>query len=110
MWICLSGRNDVIDDAQELQPFLMAVPVVAHGDDLAFQRIEGGEQRGRAVALVIVGHGAAAALLHRQAGLGAVQSLNLALLVGAQDDGVLGRIQIQADDVLQLLLELGDRG
>ena len=100
-------RNDVIDGAQELQPFLMAVPVIAHGEDLTFEGIQGGKQGSRSVALVVMGHGAAAALLDRQAGLGAVQSLNLALLVGAQHDGVLGRIQIQADDVLQLLLELG---
>src|SRR5580700_5851438 len=49
---------------------------------LTFQRVESGEQRGRAMALVVVGHGSAAAFLHRQAGLGAVQCLNLALFVG----------------------------
>ena len=48
--------NNVIDGAQELQPFLMAVPVVAHGDHLAFERVEGREQRGRAVALVAVSY------------------------------------------------------
>jgi hypothetical protein len=41
-----------------------------------------------------------------RARLGAVQSLNLPLLVGAQDNGVLGRIQIQADDVFQFLHKL----
>jgi len=80
--------NNVIDGAQELQPFLMAVPVVAHGDDLAFQRVQSRKQCGRAVALVVVGHGSATAFLHWQAGLGAVQRLNLALLVGAQHDGI----------------------
>ncbi len=83
------------------------MPIVAHGDDLAFQRVQSGKQRGRTVALIVVGHGAAAALLHGQAGLGAVQSLNLALLVGAQHHGMLRRIQIQAHDVLQFLGELG---
>ena len=73
----------------------------------AFQSAHGREQRGGSVALVVVGHGSAAALLHRQPGLGAVQRLNLALFVGAQHDGVFGRIQIQADDVLQFLGELG---
>jgi hypothetical protein len=106
----LVSRDHVIDGAQELQPFLMAVPIIAHGDALAFERVQGGKQRSRFVALVIMGHGVAAALLHRQAGLGAVQSLNLALLVGAQHDGIFGRIQIQANDVFQLFLELGDRG
>jgi len=32
-----AGRDHVVDDAQELQPFLMAVPVLADGNDLAFQ-------------------------------------------------------------------------
>jgi hypothetical protein len=51
-------------------------------------------------------HDAATAFLHGQTRLGAVQRLNLALLVGAQQDGLLGRIQIQADDIFQLLGEL----
>ena len=37
--------NDVIDGAQELQPLLMTVPVVAHGNDLAFQGIQRGKHR-----------------------------------------------------------------
>ena len=85
----------------------MAVPVVAHRDDFALQRVEGGEQRRRAVALVVVSHGSAAPLLHWQSRLSAIQSLNLALLVRAQNDGVLGRVQIQANDVFQLLGKLG---
>ena len=104
-----TSRDHIIDHAQELQPFLMAVPVVAHRNHLAFERVEGGEQRGRAIALVVVGHGSAAAFLHRQAGLSAVQCLNLALFVGAQHQGMLGWIQIQADDVFQFLGELGSR-
>lgn len=44
-------------------------------------------------------HCAAAPLLQQQAGLRAIQSLKLPLLVSAQHDGVLGRIQIQADNI-----------
>ncbi len=98
--------NDVIDGAQELEPFLMAVPVVAHRDYLAFKRVQAGEQLGLTIALVIVGYGSAAAFLHRQPGLAAVQGLNPALLVIAQHHGMLGRIQMQACDVLQFFLEL----
>ena len=36
--------NDLIHGAQELQPFLMAVPVIAHGDELTLQGIQGGKQ------------------------------------------------------------------
>jgi hypothetical protein len=38
----LARGNDVIDGPEELQPFLMAAPVIAHGDDLTFQCVEGG--------------------------------------------------------------------
>jgi hypothetical protein len=55
-----------------------------------------------AVALVIVGHRAGAVLLHGQAGLGAVEGLNLALFVNAQDQGLVRRIEIEPDHVLHL--------
>jgi hypothetical protein len=32
-------RNDVVDGAQKFQPFPMAVPILAHGDDLALERV-----------------------------------------------------------------------
>src|SRR5580658_8493963 len=53
-----------------------------------------------------MGHRAAAALLYRQAGLRAVQSLYLALLVHPEYDGVLGRIQIKPDYIGELLGKL----
>lgn len=56
-------RRDLINHAQELEPFLMAMPVIAHADHRAVKGIHGGEQRGSAVPFVIVGHGAATALL-----------------------------------------------
>ena len=42
----------------------------------------------------------------RQAGLGAVERLDLALLVDRQDDGVGRRIDIEPDHVAQLVDEL----
>jgi hypothetical protein len=53
-----------------------------------------------------VRHGLAATLLHGQAGLGTIQSLDLALLVYAQHKRVLGRIQIETDNILQLGREI----
>ena len=70
----------------------MAVTLQAAADDLAFQDIEGGEQRSRDMALVVVGHGAGTALLHRQSRLGALQSLDLRLLIDAQHLGAGARI------------------
>ena len=49
-----------------------------------------------------MGHRRAAALLHRQAGLGAVERLDLALFVDRQHHRVRRRIDIEADDVAQL--------
>ena len=54
-----------------------------------------------------MGHRAGAALLHGQARLGAVERLDLALLVEGQDDGVGGRIDIKAHHIAQFLDELG---
>src|SRR5512147_473077 len=65
---CRHLRLDGIEEADEL---LMPMALHAAADDGTFQDIQCGEQRGRAVALVVVGHRAGAALLHRQAGLGA---------------------------------------
>ena len=43
-----------------------------------FEDIESGEQRGRAVTFVVVGHRSGAARLHRQTRLGVVERLDLA--------------------------------
>lgn len=75
------------------------MPFVKIADDFPLQQIEGGEERGRPVALVIMRHGSAPALLHGQAGLSAVQSLNLALFIDAQHQSMIGRIQIQTRDI-----------
>ena len=58
------------------------------------------------MAFVVVGHRPSAALLHRQTGLGAVERLDLALLINREDDGVGGRIDIETDDVPELLDKL----
>ncbi len=78
-----------VEEADEL-----LVPVARHvaADDGAVEHIEGGKQRRCAMAFVVVGHRPSAALLHRQTGLGAVERLDLALLIYREDDGVGGRI------------------
>src|ERR1035441_6571966 len=63
----------------------MAMPGVTLANDLAVQDAQRRKKRRRAVALVIVRHGSAPALLdERQPRLGAIQRLNLALLVQTQ--------------------------
>src|ERR1700733_13355604 len=75
-------------------------------DDFPLQQIEGTEQRSHPVALVIVRHGSATALLEGQAGLRAVQSLNLALFINTKNDGFVGWIEIEADNIGQFFEKL----
>ena len=79
---------------------------VTLSDDLTLQQLDGGKQRRRSVAFVVMSHRAAASLLQGQPGLGPVQSLNLALLVHAEHDGLLRRVEIEADHIGELLQEL----
>ena len=58
-------------------------------------------------ALIVVGHGPGATLLHRQAGLSAIEGLDLALFVDAEHDGVRRGVDIEPDYVAQLVDELG---
>jgi hypothetical protein len=66
-----------LDGIEEADELLMPVSLHAAADDLAVEHVEGGEQRRDAVALVIVRHRACPAALQRQAGLGAVERLDL---------------------------------
>ena len=85
------------------------MPMTLHvaADHGSVEYVHRGEQGRRAVALVVVGHGPGAALFHRQAGLSAIEGLDLALFVDAEHDGVRGGIDIKPDHVAQLVDELG---
>ncbi len=92
-----------IDLLQETDKLLMSMAGPTVSDHLAVQQVEGCEPGGSAVALVIVSEGAATALLEGQARLGAVKSLDLTLLIHAQHQRLVRRIEIEPDDVGQLL-------
>jgi hypothetical protein len=68
--------------------------------------VAGGEQGGRAMPEVIVGHRPGASALHRQARLGAVKSLELALLVDREHQAVRRRVEVEPDHIAQLVEEL----
>jgi hypothetical protein len=87
---------------QETQPFLMAMAVIAHRDDPPIQGVESRKQSCGSVPLIVMNPRAAPALFQRQSRLSAVQRLNLALLVNAQHYRVLGRIQVEPDDIGKL--------
>src|SRR5215211_5097264 len=84
----LVGRGLRLDGIEEADELLMPVALHVAAYDGAVEHVERGEQSRRAVPLVVMGQGATSALLHRQARLGAVERLDLALLVQRQHDGV----------------------
>jgi hypothetical protein len=87
---------------EEADEFLVPVSSHALADHRAVEDIQRGEHRGRAVPDIIVGHRPGPTLLHRQARLGAVERLNLRLLVDRQHETMGRRVEIQPDDVAQL--------
>src|ERR1700730_4881457 len=105
MQLLVLGRV-AIDLAQEAQPLLVTMFCLALANDTAIERVHRGKQRRHTMALVIVRHRLSATSLQRQARLGPVKRPDPALLVAAQDQGVLRGIEIQPDDVLEFLDEV----
>jgi hypothetical protein len=64
----LSSRHLRLDDIEEADELLVTMALHTSANDFAFQHVESREQRRCAVALVVMGHGAGSAALHRQAG------------------------------------------
>src|SRR5215471_10222729 len=67
--------------------------------------IQRGEQRSNAVALVIVCSALNLAWTHRKDGLRTIQRLNLCLLVNAQNQSLVWRVQVKSNDVTNLINE-----
>ena len=91
-------RRALIDGLKEAEELAMAVAGHAFADDGAVEHVECREQVRGAVALVVMRHRPAAALLHRQPRLGAVEGLDLALFIDRKNQGLVGRVEIEADD------------
>jgi len=101
-----SGRRFAINLLEETDELLMPVTRHTVADDFAIEHAQGGEQGGRAVALVIVRHRSAAPLLDRQPRLRPIEGLDLAFFVDTQDDGFVRWIEIEADDIGELFEKL----
>src|SRR6185503_3764824 len=95
----LVGRDLAFDGIEKADEFEMTVALHAAADDVAVEHAERREQRGGAVPLVIMGHRLAAPRLDRQSRLGAVERLDLALLVDRQYHRVSRRIEVEPGDV-----------
>src|SRR5579859_706726 len=85
----------------------MRVALFGARDQRPFEVIERSKQRDRAMAAVIMGLCSWMARHQRQTRLGTLESLALAFLVTAQHQSFRRRVQIQADDIPELLLEPG---
>ena len=103
----LAGRHLALDGVEKADELLVTVLLHAATDHRAVENVEGGEQGGGAIALVIVGHRFAFAGFERQAGLGTIERLDLRFLVDRQDEGVGRRRHVKADDVLKFGNEVG---
>src|SRR3974390_2801133 len=95
----------LVDGLEEAEKLAMAVAGHTFADDGAVEHVECCEQGSGAIALVVMRHRPAAALLHRQPRLGAVEGLDLALFINRQNQGLVGRVEVEADDIL----DLGDK-
>ncbi len=94
---------DVIEEGAELHRTMAATDLGPH---LARRHHESGRQRRRAVAPVVETAPLRVARPHRQHWLRAIQRLDLRLLVDAHNRHLVGRAQVEPDDVPDLLHHL----
>lgn len=79
---------------EEPEALLMPMPGQAIADHVPIEQVQRRKPGRRALAWIGVQPGPTAALLHRQAGLGAIQGLNPACLVHGEPHGLVRRIEI----------------
>src|SRR3984957_16771894 len=103
----LAGGDLALDGVEETDELLMPMALHVAADYGSVEHVHRRKQRRRAIALVIMSHRSRPALLHRQARLGSVERLDLALLVDGKDNSVRRRIDIEPDHVAQLVNERG---
>ena len=95
-----TARSRVVQELLELD---RAVAGVQRADHLAGGEVQRGVQARGARALVVVRRALRRAGQHRQDRRRPIERLDLALLVDAQNDRPLGRIEVQPDDVADLV-------
>ena len=98
-------RHLPVDQTQERQELLVAVPLPALPEYLARWRCPARRTASSCRAGRRRGCSLRRSRAHRQRRLGAIERLNLRLLVHAQDHRVVGRVEVQPDDVAHLLDE-----
>lgn len=99
------SRDSLVDFAQERLEFLMSTAPFADGNHRAVEHVQCGKQRSGSMTQKIVRGAFDSAETHRQPELRTLERLTLALLVHAQDQGVLRWTQVQDDQIAQFLDE-----
>src|SRR5207248_5663196 len=89
------GRDLTIDAFEELPELARSVPAMTRADHLTRDEVEGREQRGRAVAAVVVGPPLGDPRSQGKDWLGAIEGLDLRLLIDAEDGGGIWRVQME---------------
>lgn len=92
-------RNLPINQPEEPPPFLVPMAGSAGGEQGALCNMESGKERSGAVALVVIGHRPAPTFLQREAGLRAIERLDLAFLIDGQDHRMLRRMQLESHHI-----------
>ena len=103
----LAGRDIGLDGVEEADELLVAVALHAAPDDLALEHVEGGRTGWSCHAACSRGSWCQDGPFHRQAGLGAVERLDLRLFVDREHDGVGRRVDVEPDHIAQLGDEVG---
>ena len=99
--------NGLIDLAQKAQALLVAMAWLALGDHLAGGHIQRREEGCGAVANDVVGDALDLLQAHGKQRLSPVQRLNLRLLFNAEHNRLVGRIQVEANNVADLFKKNG---
>lgn len=92
-------RNRCLNRIEELVEFTAALPLVELPDHLTRFDVQGGKQRGGAVASIVVSAPFDLPRAPRQQRSRPVQCLNLGVLIHAQHQRFIWWMQVQADDV-----------
>jgi len=102
--------NIFVNVLEKAEVFLVTVSAAALRENLACSRIQGRKQCRCAVPDVVMGHTFNVSQAHGQEGLSPIEGLNLTFFVHAQDHGVIGRVEVQTDDIAHFFNEKGIRG
>jgi hypothetical protein len=100
-------RDLLFNPPQETQELLVPVPGFALGGHRTGGHVQGGKQGGGAVADLVVSDTFDVAQTHGQQRLGAIDGLDMRFLVNTEHNCLVGRVEVEANDVSYLFNKEG---